>query len=141
MKFEDFIEKGKVRKGSRDISKIKSLLQTSNNHLSFLKDQNIDDISAGSILVTYYEALREVTEAMCLKEGFRVYSHEAFAYFLKEKDEIPESVKFDNLRKLRNSVNYYGEKVNASEVKAAKEQIVELIPYLKNKYLKEFISD
>ena len=141
MKFEDFIGQGKVRKGSRDISKIKSLLQTSNNHLSFLKDQKIDDISAGSILVTYYEALREVTEAMCLKEGFRVYSHEAFAFFLKEKGEIPKSVKFDNLRKLRNSVNYYGEKVNASEVNAAKDQIVELIRYLKNKYLKEFISD
>ena len=141
MKFEDFMEQGKVRKGGPDITKAKSLLQTSNNHILFLKNQNIDGISAGSILVTYYEALREVAEAMCLKDGFRGYSHEAFAFFLKEKGEIPESVKFDNLRKLRNSVNYYGEKVNASEVKAAKEQIVELIRYLKNKYLKEFISD
>ena len=32
MKFGDFIEKGKVRKGTADIPKIKSLLQTSNNH-------------------------------------------------------------------------------------------------------------
>ncbi len=140
MKFEEFIAQGKVRKGSMDISKIKSLLQTSNNHLSFLKDQKIDGVSAGSILVTYYEALREVAEAMCLKEGFRVYSHEAFTFFLKEKGEIPESVKFDNLRKLRNSVNYYGEKIDASEVKAAKDEIIELINYLKRKYLSEFIQ-
>ena len=140
MKFEDFIGQGKIRKGSPDIAKAKSLLQTSNNHLLFLKNQKIDDISAGSILVTYYEALREVAEAMCLKEGFRVYSHEAFTFFLKEKGEIPESVKFDNLRKLRNSVNYYGEKIDASEVKAAKDEIIELINYLKRKYLSEFIQ-
>lgn len=139
MRFEDFIEQGKVRKGSSDIPKVKSLLQTSNNHLLFLKQQKIDEVSAGSILVTYYEALRELVEAICLKEGFRVYSHEAFTYFLKEKDEIPASLKFDNFRKLRNSVNYYGEKVDASEVKAAKEGITELINYLKKKYLSEFI--
>ena len=139
MKFEDFMNQGKVRKGSPDIAKAKSLLQTSNNHLLFLKNQNIDNISAGSILVTYYEALREVTEAMCLKEGFRVYSHEAFTFFLKEKGEIQASLKFDNLRKLRNSVNYYGENIDASEVKAAKEEIIDLINHLKRKYLSEFI--
>lgn len=138
MKFEEFIEQGKVRKGTPDIPKIKALLQTSNNHLLFLKTQKIDKISAGSILVTYYEALREVIEAISLKEGFKVYSHEAFTYFLKEKDEDSASQKFDNLRKLRNVVNYYGEKVDAREVEIAKEDIIELIKYLKKKYLKEF---
>lgn len=78
MKFEDFIEQGKVRKGTPDIPKVKSLIQTSNNPLLFLKEQKIDEISAGSILVTYYEALREVMEAICLKEWFKVYLHEAF---------------------------------------------------------------
>lgn len=141
MKFEDFIEQGKVRKGSTDIPKVKSLLATSHNHLLFLNHQKIDEISAGSILVTYYEALREVIEAMCLKEGFKVYSHEAFTYFLKEKNEESAAVKFDNLRKLRNSINYYGEKVDASEVESAKEEIIELIHTLKNKYLIEFIKN
>lgn len=138
MKFEDFIEQGKVRKGSPETSKVKSLLEISNNHLLFLKNQQIDEISAGSILVTYYEALREVIEAICLKDGLKVYSHEAFTYFLKEKGEDSTAIKFDNLRKLRNSVNYYGEKVNASEVKAAKEEIIEMIKELKSRYLAEF---
>ena len=138
MRFEDFIEQGKVRKGSPDIPKVKSLLETSNNHLLFLTHQKIDGISAGSILVTYYEAVREVIEAICLKEGFKVYSHEAFTYFLKEKNEHSTAIKFDNLRKLRNSINYYGEKVDASEVVIAKEEIMELISELKKKYLTEF---
>lgn len=140
MKFEDFIEQGKVRKGNPDIPKVKSLLETSNNHLLFLKHQKIDGISAGSILVTYYEALREVIEAMCLKEGFKVYSHEAFTYFIKEKNEESAAVKFDNLRKLRNSINYYGEKVDAGEVESAKEEIIELVNDLKKKYLDEFVQ-
>lgn len=138
MKFWDFVEQGKVRKGTPDIPKIKSLLQTSNNHLLFLDNQKINEISAGSILVTYYEALREVVEAICLKEGFKVYSHEAFTYFLKEKNENLMSVKFDNLRKLRNSINYYGEKVNIIEVESSKEEMKELINNLKKKYLSEF---
>ena len=39
MRFEDFIEQGKVRKGTPDIPKLKSLLETSNNHMLFLKNQ------------------------------------------------------------------------------------------------------
>lgn len=138
MQFEDFIEQGKVRKGSKDVSKIKSLLQTSSNHLQFLKDQKINDISAGSILVMYYESLREVLEAICLKHGFKVYSHEAFTYFLKKLNETSISLKFDDLRKLRNAINYYGEKVDSEEVKLAKDEAIELITILKDKYLKEF---
>ncbi|MBI1936460.1 hypothetical protein HYS31_08590 [Candidatus Woesearchaeota archaeon] len=137
MRFNDFIEQGKVRKGSPDIPKVRSLVQTSNNHLAFLKNQKINETSSGSILVTYYEALREVIEAICLKEGLKVYSHEAFTYFLKEKDEESAAVRFDNLRKLRNSINYYGEKVGITEVQAAKKDITGLIQLLKTKYLKE----
>ena len=140
MKFEEFIEQGKVRKCSLDIPKIKSLLETSKNHLSLLESQKINEISAGSILVTYYEALREIIEAICLKEGFKVYSHEAFTHFLKEKNELLYSAKFDNLRKLRNSVNYYGERVDVREVAYAKEEVIKSIHYLKNKYLIEFIK-
>lgn len=141
MKFEDFIEQGKVRKGDVDIPKVKSLLETSKNHLLFLENQKINEISAGSILVTYYEALREVIEATCLKEGFKVYSHEAFTYFLRDKNELLASTKFDNLRKLRNAVNYYGEKVDVNEVIVAKEEIIKLVHHLKNKYLREFVKE
>jgi|SRR3989344_4113398 len=138
MRFQDFIEQGKARKGSPDISKVKSLLETSNNHLLFLENQKINEVSAGSILTTYYGALREIVEAICLKEGFKVYSHEAFTYFLKEKNEDIIAIKFDNLRKLRNSINYYGEKISYKEAEYAKEEALKLIRLLKNKYLKGF---
>ncbi|MBI2208406.1 hypothetical protein HYU50_02825 [Candidatus Woesearchaeota archaeon] len=138
MRFQDFIEQGKARKGSPDVSKVKSLLETSNNHLLFLENQKINEVSAGSILTTYYEALREIVEAICLKEGFKVYSHEAFTYFLKEKNEDIIAIKFDNLRKLRNSINYYGEKISYKEAEYAKEEALKLIRLLKNAYLKGF---
>ncbi len=138
MTFQQFIDKGMVRKGSPEIPKVKSLMQTSKNHLLFLEDQKISEVSAGSILVTYYEALREIIEAICLKEGFKVYSHEAFTYFLKEKEEMIVAERFDGLRKLRNAVNYYGESVSVNEVQRAKEEILKAINILREKYLKEF---
>ncbi|MBI4438988.1 hypothetical protein HY640_03600 [Candidatus Woesearchaeota archaeon] len=137
MNFSDFIEQGKVRKGSPDSARIKSLMETSNNHLRFLKDQKIDNISAASILVTYYEALREIVEAVCLKDGFKVYSHEAFTYFLKEKGEPVIALKFDSMRKLRNAVNYYGENVSINEAMAGRKDSVELIKEIKEKFLDE----
>ena len=137
MKFQDFIEQGKVRKGNPDIPKSKSLVETSNNNLEVFENIDITETSAQTITANYYEALREIIEAICLKEVFKVYSHEAFTFFLKEKNEELLSMKFDNYRKIRNSINYYGEKIQIEEAKAAKENILEIIKILKNRYLKE----
>ena len=137
MKFSDFIEEGKVRKGTSDLQKVKSLIITSNNHINSIKDLEINETTAQTIMVIYYEALREIVEGLCLKEGFKVYSHEAFTYFLKEKEELVISNKFDSYRKIRNSINYYGESISVEEAKNHKEEIIKIISQLKNKYLQQ----
>jgi len=82
--FEEFLRSGKVRKGQPDISLAKSLIQMSARHLAYADSNSINGESAGPALVIYYEALREICEAICSKEGYKIYSHEAFTYFLKE---------------------------------------------------------
>jgi hypothetical protein len=42
MKFEDFIKNGQVRKASKDLQLIKSLVECSNNDLKFLSDLEIN---------------------------------------------------------------------------------------------------
>ena len=136
--FEEFIRLGKVRKGDPDIALSKSLVKMSRLQLRYADCKPITGENASPTLVTYYEALREICEAICAKDGFKVYSHEAFTFFLKEnlhEDRIAES--FDRLRKLRNGVNYYGEGVNREEAKAASEEVKKIILELKQKYLSD----
>tara|TARA_Y100000310_G_scaffold176061_1_gene176191 strand:- start:572 stop:988 length:417 start_codon:yes stop_codon:yes gene_type:complete len=137
MNFSDFIETKKVKKANKDISLIKSLVFTSKNDLKFLSSLVIDKISARKIMCNYYDILRSVLEAIALMDGYKVYSHEAFTYFLKEKNEQTISDKFDRFRKIRNDINYYGKNISVEDVKENSEQIKKLINLLIKKYLGE----
>lgn len=136
--FEDFIKNGKVRKGEPDIALAKSLVAMSASHFTFISAIKITEQNASPVLVNYYESLREICEAICARNGFKVYSHEAFTNYLKEKlneERIAET--FDRLRKLRNGVNYYGEQVNSAETEAAAKEIKVVNEILKKKYLSD----
>ncbi len=138
MKLNDFIEKGQVRKASKDIALVKSLISTAENDLKFLDNLEINDNSARKIMSNYYDVLRSIVEAISVLEGYKVYSHEAFTYFLKEKEEELISLKFDRFRKIRNGINYYGKDISVKEVKENVKEMIKLIKDLKTKYLSEF---
>ncbi|HLC84200.1 MAG TPA: hypothetical protein VJH22_00220 [Candidatus Nanoarchaeia archaeon] len=134
--FEGFIASGKVRKGTPDIALAKSLIAMSVSQLAFVSANPISESTASPILVNYYEALREICEAICAKNGYKVYSHEAYTSYLKEQlKEERISMQFDRLRKLRNGVNYYGEFVSVEETQAARREVPLLIDTLKKKHL------
>ncbi len=141
MRFEDLMKEGKVRKGRPDVSLAKSLVAMSDRQLSFVSGTRLNTDNASPALVSYYEALREICEAICAKEGYKVYSHEAFTLYLK--DNLKEDLlaeKFDRLRRLRNQINYYGEPVSLQEAEAAAAQVIGLIASLKRKYLGEIMK-
>jgi len=136
MNFEDFIKSKKVRKGTPDMQLAKSLIKMSENHLKSIEDMRLTEVSSATIMTNYYESLREIVEAIASIDGYKVYSHEAFTYFLKEKGEDLISIKFDNYRKIRNSVNYYGKPVEVGITEANINEIKKIIRELKEKFLK-----
>lgn len=137
MDWEAYEDKGLVRKSAPDKELMKSLLKMSENKLEFLSRQTIDEKSASLILTLYYEALREVCEALASLKGFKIYSHEAIVHFLKRNlSEDAASAIFDRYRKLRNGVNYYGRAVSSEETIKASTEIPALIARLKEKYFK-----
>ena len=87
MTFEDYIRKKEVRKGSPDTQMSQSLIKTAQEDLEFLNSLTITEKSSRKIMVNYYDTLRAILEAIAIKEGYKVYSHEAFTYYLKEKQE------------------------------------------------------
>ncbi len=137
MQFDDFIKEEKVLISTKDFQKAKSLVKMSNNNLKTIGMLKITETTASTILSTSYESLRQILEAICLSEGYKVYSHEAFTFYLKKIKEDRIAEKFDRLRKLRNGINYYGRQVSTIVSINAKKEIKELCTFLKNKYLRE----
>ncbi|PIN75351.1 hypothetical protein COV18_04140 [Candidatus Woesearchaeota archaeon CG10_big_fil_rev_8_21_14_0_10_37_12] len=135
--FENFIKTGKVRKSEADKALAKSLIEMSQIHLDFASSIQITEKNASPLLVNYYESLREICEAICSLQGYKVYSHEAFTAYLNEQlKEERLAEKFDRLRKLRNGINYYGKQVSKEETQTSAEEIKQIIKELKEKYLK-----
>ena len=137
MRFNDFVKRKEVRKAEFDKGLFDSLVATAKLDLKFLESLKIDEYSARKIMSNYYDVLRSILEAMALKEGYKVYSHEAFTFYLKEKGELEISLKFDRFRKKRNAINYYGENVSVEEVREYSKEINKIILELKDKYLKD----
>jgi hypothetical protein len=135
MNFKDFITSGKVVISESDKEKSKSLKKMSISNLQALKKIVINEENSSIILSQSYESLRQILEAMTLIEGYKVYSHEAYTYYLEEKNEITYANRFDRLRKLRNGVNYYGKPVSKETALISLKEIEEMIDYLNKKYL------
>lgn len=137
MRFQDFIDQQKARQAAPDIQLVKSLIKMSDSHIETIKQIELTEITAATIMTTYYEALRELVEAITAKNGYKVYSHEAFTYFFKELGEEWIASKFDRFRKIRNNINYYGKPIDKNSAESNITEIEKIIKELKQKFLKD----
>ncbi len=116
MDWKECVNKRIVKDVKPDISLIESLIKSSRNKALSEEKLEMNEITAGSKLSLAYDALRELLEALALKKGFKVYNHECYCAFLKEiLNESSKGDEFDEIRKIRNSVNYYGKEIPEKE--------------------------
>ena len=99
-----------------DIGMIASLTKSSKNKSESESRLEMGNTTAGSKLSLAYDSLRELLEALSLKNGYKVYNHECYAAFLKEvMKESYKADEFNEIRKVRNAVNYYGKEISTEE--------------------------
>ncbi len=99
-----------------DIDMVNSLVKSSKNKLESESRLEMNDITAASKLSLAYDSLREILEALALKKGYKVYNHECYTSFLKEiMGKSDKGDEFDEIRKIRNSINYYGKDISVQE--------------------------
>lgn len=139
MSFERFIEEGKVRRAQPDIQLARSLISMSDKKIATMQKLEINDTTASTIMSNIYEALREIVESIAAKDGYKVYSHEAYTYYLKEKGEAVIAEKFDRYRKIRNGIHYYGKDIESLSVVSGTDDILKAISTLKAKFLQDLI--
>jgi len=107
-----------------DDSVIKSLMKTSKNKLDSESQLRMSTITAASKLSLAYDSLRELLEALAIKKGFKIYNHECYTAFLKEiMNQSDKGDEFDDIRKIRNDVNYYGKDITVEDATKTIERI------------------
>jgi len=127
MDFEECVKKRIIKKVSKDEGLIKSLLNTSKNKLDSEKKLILDNVTSVSKISLLYDSIRELLEALSLSKGFKIYNHECYVPLLKEilnKEIIAEE--FNDLRKIRNRINYYGLEISIKEAKEILERLNKL---------------
>ncbi len=135
MDWRECIKKRIVKDVKTDEELIKSLLKTSENNMKSSDELNLSEITAGSKLSLAYDSLREILETLSLKKGYKIYNHECYTALLKEVlNEGNIGEEFDEIRKIRNSINYYGKEISPKETK----EIIIKIKILKGKIIKLF---
>jgi len=82
-----------------------------------------------------YDSLRELLEAICIKHGYKVLSHSCISELLKGILPGFDHDMFDRLRYARNSINYYGKKIDYAQGK----ELIRKIFLMKKDLLKKHL--
>jgi len=118
MDFKECIKKKIAKEIKHDEELIASLLKTSKNKLESEKKLELDETTSSSKITLSYDSLREILEALAIKNGYKIYNHECYTYFLKEiLKESSKGDEFDELRRIRNRINYYAQELSIQETK------------------------
>ena len=102
-----------------DREKAKSLLETARERLKS-SARKVTGKNANFVFEDYYSSILEMVHALLLLEGFKVNNHICLGFYLKDvlKEEELYRV-FDDCRYKRNSLVYYGKRMDFETAKDA----------------------
>lgn len=109
MSWKECINKGIITQDVPDEERSKQMLQTANIRLKFW-DKKIADEFIILKVESYYDIIKELIFAHLYKKGYNCTNHLCLIAYLQEKisDFDFEIQKIDELRKVRNEINYRG---------------------------------
>ena len=113
-----------VKEVSIDEELANSLINSSEKKNKSQEILPLNDTTSESKISLAYDSLRELLEALSIKKGFKIYNHDCYTAFLKEI--LTESLmgdEFDEIRKIRNSINYHGKQITIEDCKNILNQI------------------
>mgnify|MGYP001605582235 FL=1 len=111
-------KKGFIRSTQKDENLIDGLKKQSEKKHASYQMLELNTTTASSKISLLYDSMRELLEALAVTKGYKIYNHECYMSFLKEiLKEHSLGEMFNELRKIRNNLNYYGEDVDLQEAK------------------------
>lgn len=131
--FQSYVDSGAVRKTAPNAESAAALMKRAHARLDYVKKQAIGNDTASFVFEDVYEVLREASQALMEREGYKPYSHEAQIAFLRDVQKFPEHLvsKLDRLRILRNKCLYGAAFVSPETCEQALALAVSMLPELK----------
>lgn len=130
--------KGLIRRTKIDRELIFSLIEMAGIKEIAVNTAKINEINISAYVSLAYDSLREILEALCISKGYKVTSHFCTGELLKTLVKDFEYNEFDRFRYIRNSINYYGTKINFEQGKELIKKIFSLKNRLVQDQLKEY---
>lgn len=129
--WKDCLESESAISISPDISRVKSLKETAEERIKLIKD--ITKENSNFVFEDYYISILELLQALVIKKGYKIINHLCLGYYLRDflKREDLYQI-FDDLGYKRNSLTYYGKKMDFEVSLEAIEKSKRLIKELNN---------
>ncbi len=126
----DCLSNRSVKKITPDIHRANSLIETSHERISLVRE--VHEKNCNFVFEDYYTSSLELLQAMAFKEGFNILNHVCLGFYLREilkREDL--YLLFDDLRFKRNSLTYYGIRMDYETAKEAIEKCKRFIKELK----------
>lgn len=129
--WNDCIENNSAKEVSPNIERAKALIETAEERISIIKD--INEKNCNFVFEDYYTSLLELLQALVIKKGYNILNHLCLGYYMRDvlkRDDL--YIVFDDLRYKRNSLTYYGNRMDIDTAKQAIEKCKKLINKIKD---------
>lgn len=124
---------------TQDKGKAKSLIETAEDRIKF-SNKVLNESTANYIFEDYYSSIVEIIHAFVLLRGYKVNNHICLGFFIRDVLNREDLFRiFDDCRFKRNSLTYYGKRMNFETAKDAIEKARKLVSEFKE-ILKEDIN-
>ena len=126
MDLEECRQKGFIKRTKRNCELVKSLIEMSDIKEKTVNDAVIDERNICAYIPMAYDSLREIMEAICILHCYKVTSHVCLGELVRTLADGFDFYEFDRFRYMRNSINYYGEKIDFEQGKEIIRKIFEI---------------
>ena len=112
-----------------DMNRAKSLIETANERISLIKE--INEKNCNFVFEDYYTSILELLQAITFKKGYNILNHVCLGFYLRDilkREDL--FILFDDVRFKRNSLTYYGSRMDSETAKQAIEKCKKLIKEL-----------
>ncbi len=130
--WEDCLINSSARKVSPDTKRAISLRETASERISVI--QMVNEKNCNFVFEDYYASLLEILQAKAFTQGYNILNHLCVGFYLKEvlgREDL--YLIFDDVRYKRNSLTYYGKRMEFEVAKEAIEHCKKIMKELTGK--------